>query len=82
MIYYSSLSDVPIFRAGGRLSSTTILSPDGVNRHMVLSVYWITALVFYNQLFPRITSFPIDSITIRSARKSIPLILTLTFGHM
>jgi hypothetical protein len=81
MIYYSSLPDAPI-RAGGRLSSTTILSPDGVSKHMVLSVCWITALVLCNQFFPRITSFPNYSITIRSARKSIPLILTLTFGHM
>ncbi|PWZ17981.1 hypothetical protein Zm00014a_012876 [Zea mays] len=67
---------------GGRLSSTTILSPYGVSKHMVLSVYWITALVLCNQFFPRITSFPIDSITRRSAGKSILLILTLTFGHM
>jgi hypothetical protein len=35
-----------------------------------------------NQSIPRITSIPLDVRTIRSAWKSIPLILRLTHGHI
>jgi hypothetical protein len=62
------------------LNSTMV--PSSLVNLIALLAHKMTASYFLNQSMPRMMSMPLESKTMRFARKSTPLMVILTAGHI